>query len=141
MSDINAQHPESRPRRPAGYTSGHEFLADELRRVHFLVAAQVVRWRMMLAQHKPSTAHWGMLNVSEAEVDAFLGSRPPRPGEDPLETLPERDEPDAAQGHHDRLVRLALAQSAYVQRCLQLTLPAVRRDFRLARLRRLFGLD
>jgi ATPase family associated with various cellular activities (AAA) len=56
-----------------GYPTSREHLHDELRRVDWLIRAQVVRWRATLADTKPSEL-WGMAHVTEREVDAFLSS-------------------------------------------------------------------
>ncbi|HEY0382762.1 MAG TPA: ATP-binding protein [Candidatus Elarobacter sp.] len=55
------------------YRSGAEHLRDELARVDLLVRAQVVRWRMTLAETKPPE-HWGMLHVTDAEIAAYLAA-------------------------------------------------------------------
>ncbi len=57
----------------AGYTSTREHLLDELARIDQLVRAQVVRWRLTLAETKPEQL-WGMVHVTEHEVDAFMGA-------------------------------------------------------------------
>src|SRR5947209_18315973 len=54
-----------------GYGSTREHLHDELWRVDQLVRAQVVRWHLTLADTKPERL-WGMVHVTEREVDAFL---------------------------------------------------------------------
>lgn len=56
---------------PAGYSSTREHLLDELERIDQLVRAQVVRWRLTLAETKPEQL-WGMVHVTEREVDSFL---------------------------------------------------------------------
>src|SRR6266478_4593996 len=53
------------------YTSSGEHLRDELTRIDLLVRAQVVRWRLTLAAHKPEHL-WGMVHVTEAEIGAYL---------------------------------------------------------------------
>jgi hypothetical protein len=55
----------------AGYSGTHEHLRDELARVDQLIRAQAVRWRHTLAESKPEHL-WGMVHVTEREVDAFL---------------------------------------------------------------------
>jgi hypothetical protein len=58
---------------PAPYRDSDEHLWDELRRIDQLVRAQVVRWRATVAAAKPP-ALWGMLHVTDDEVDAYLRS-------------------------------------------------------------------
>jgi AAA+ superfamily predicted ATPase len=55
------------------YRGGSEHLRDELARVDLLVRAQVVRWRMTLAETK-APEHWGMLHVTDAEIAAYLAA-------------------------------------------------------------------
>lgn len=54
-----------------GYGSSEEHLWHTLERIDRLVRAQVVRWRANLAAHKPSS-WWGMLQVTDAEIDAVI---------------------------------------------------------------------
>ncbi len=56
---------------PAGYASTREHLLDELRRIDQLVRAQVLRWRLTLADTKPEQL-WGMAHVTDHEVQAFM---------------------------------------------------------------------
>lgn len=59
---------------PAGpYTSSDEHLWDELRRIDQYVRAQTLRWRVTLGASKPQSL-WGMLHVTDAEVEAYLQS-------------------------------------------------------------------
>lgn len=60
--------PANRP-----YDSSDEHLWDELSLIDQLVRAQTVFWRLMLGQHKPPHL-WGMLSVTEAEIDAYLAA-------------------------------------------------------------------
>lgn len=53
------------------YASSDEHLFEELRRVDLLIRAQTVRWRLTIAATKPEQL-WGMVHVSDAEVDAYL---------------------------------------------------------------------
>ena len=55
------------------YGSSQEHLWAELVRIDMLVRAQVIRWRYHIASVKPED-FWGMLRVTEAEVNAYLGS-------------------------------------------------------------------
>ncbi|MEA2465718.1 MAG: hypothetical protein QOJ98_3465, partial [Acidobacteriota bacterium] len=59
------------------YATGGAHLRDELARIDILVRAQVLRWRMTIAASKPEEL-WGMVHVSEAEVEQYLGA-PVRP--------------------------------------------------------------
>lgn len=64
---------------PAGpYASSDEHLWDELRRIDQLVRAQTVRWWLTIGAAKPERL-WGMVHVTDAEVQAYLGApfRPP----------------------------------------------------------------
>jgi hypothetical protein len=61
------------------YTSSHEHLSDELRRIDFLIRAQTVRWRMTIAASKPEQL-WGMVHVTDAEIEAYLQSEFVPPG-------------------------------------------------------------
>ncbi len=55
------------------YESSEQHLWDELRRVDYLVRAQTVRWRLTTGASKPQHL-WGMIHVTDAEVDAVLKS-------------------------------------------------------------------
>jgi AAA+ superfamily predicted ATPase len=62
------------PELPAGpYASSDEHLWDELRRIDQLVRAQTVRWRLTIGAGKPEHL-WGMVHVTDAEVEAYLQS-------------------------------------------------------------------
>ena len=55
------------------YGDSLEHLWDELARIDQLVRAQTVRWRLTVAATKP--AHlWGMVHVTDEEVQAYLDS-------------------------------------------------------------------
>lgn len=56
---------------PNPYASSMEHLRDELARVDLLVRAQVVRWRSTLGTLKVEQM-WGMLHVTDAEIDRYL---------------------------------------------------------------------
>lgn len=59
-------------RRPVGpYADTKEHLSEELERIDLLIRAETLRWRAMIAAHKPEHL-WGMLQVSDAEADAYL---------------------------------------------------------------------
>lgn len=55
------------------YRSSHEHLCDELARIDCLVRAQTHRWRLTIADHKPQHL-WGMIHVTDTEVQAYLDS-------------------------------------------------------------------
>lgn len=67
------------------YATSAAHLRDELARIDILVRAQVVRWRRTIAAAKPDQL-WGMVHVSDAEIDQYLGTDPGPPGRLP-ETL------------------------------------------------------
>jgi AAA+ superfamily predicted ATPase len=58
---------------PVAYSSSDEHLWDELRRIDLLVRAQTLRWRLTVGASKPDHL-WGMVHVTDAEVDAFLST-------------------------------------------------------------------
>ncbi|MBS1789196.1 MAG: ATP-binding protein [Acidobacteria bacterium] len=66
------------------YTCGEEHLWDELRRIDQLVRAQTLRWRLTIGESKPERL-WGMVHVTDAEVERFLQSDFLRPGDLPAE--------------------------------------------------------
>lgn len=61
------------------YETNAAHLRDELARVDVLVRAQVVRWRRTIAAAKPAGL-WGMMQVSDAEIEQYLGTDPGPPG-------------------------------------------------------------
>src|SRR6267378_1734732 len=61
------------------YLQNIDHIHDELTRIELLVRAQVVRWRMSSAGLGPER-DWGMVVVSQAEVDHFLKSPIETPG-------------------------------------------------------------
>lgn len=61
------------PKVPAEFESSEQHLRYELCYIDLLVRAQVCRWALMIAEHKPPDA-WGMFTVNPAEVEAFLDS-------------------------------------------------------------------
>lgn len=66
--------PAPPPEIPEGpYASSGEHLRDELARLDRLVRAHTVRWRSTLAAAKPSSL-WGMIHVTEQEVEDYLRS-------------------------------------------------------------------
>src|SRR5690348_16178898 len=75
---IEAQtHDEIAP--PEPYASSVEHLWEELRRIDLLVRAQTIRWRLTIAATKPEEL-WGMVHVTDAEVEAYLDTDFMSPG-------------------------------------------------------------
>ena len=74
MSDFNS------------YASSDEHLWEELRRIDLLVRAQTIRWRLTIAATKPEQL-WGMVHVTDAEVEAYLQSEFTPPGSLPGELV------------------------------------------------------
>lgn len=64
------------------YTDSAEHLAHVLAWADALVRAQTVRWRHMIAAHK-SESYWGMVHITQAEVDHYLDLAFTPPGEMP----------------------------------------------------------
>jgi SpoVK/Ycf46/Vps4 family AAA+-type ATPase len=59
---------------PLPYSTSAEHLSERFSRIDQLVRAQVVRWRLTIATTKPPNL-WGMVHVSDVEIDHFLGSQ------------------------------------------------------------------
>ncbi len=57
----------------SGYRSSDEHLWDELCRIEELVRAQTIRWRRTIGGAKPDHL-WGMVHVTDDEVDSYLRS-------------------------------------------------------------------
>lgn len=55
------------------YSNSFDHLQDELARVDLLVRAQIVRWRMTIAETK-APEFWGMLHVTDAEISRYLAA-------------------------------------------------------------------
>ena len=55
----------------SAYRNSGEHLRDELARVDLLIRAQTLRWRMTIGAHKPENL-WGMVHVTEAEIEHYL---------------------------------------------------------------------
>ncbi len=121
--------PETISTAEAPYATSDEHLWDELRRVEYLVRAQVVRWRRQIADQKPEHL-WGMVHVTHAEVDALLDA-PPHVPDEPLEAL------DPAL---DAFWQQAEEAATAIDRRLELTPTPIRQRLRLPRLCALFGL-
>jgi ATPase family associated with various cellular activities (AAA) len=56
---------------PAGYADSASHLRDHLERIDLLVKAQTVRWTATIGASKPEE-HWGMVHVTDAEMQVFL---------------------------------------------------------------------
>jgi AAA+ superfamily predicted ATPase len=109
------------------YAGSGRHLRDELARVDFLVRAQVVRWQMMIAAHKPEQL-WGMVHVTEAEIVHYLAAPAGAPDHVPDEVL------DVVQPFQTA----EIAATARIRRAVAETPPSV--DLRLERLCNAFGL-
>jgi AAA+ superfamily predicted ATPase len=66
------------------YTSSEEHLWYHFARIDQLIRAQTVRWRQTIGESKPPNL-WGMVHVTEAEIDGFLAAPYAPPGALPLE--------------------------------------------------------
>lgn len=55
----------------AEYSRSIDHVWNELARIDLLIRAQLVRWRALLGEDKPSE-EWGMINVNDAEVRRML---------------------------------------------------------------------
>ncbi len=55
----------------AEYASSEEYLWDHLRRIDCLIRAYVLRWLHTIGKDKPSST-WGMLQVSDGEINRYL---------------------------------------------------------------------
>jgi AAA+ superfamily predicted ATPase len=110
------------------YRSSEDHLWDELRRIDYLVRGQVARWRLMIAQVKPERL-WGMIHVTEAEVETYLHS---------VFTPPQ-----ALSYELDRALEPFRAMAAEIARRIAqscaMTSPGV--ELRLERLKKLFHLS
>jgi hypothetical protein len=56
-----------------GYQSSRDHLWHECERIDQLIRAQAVRWRKTIGASKPAE-FWGMVHVTDSEIDAFLQS-------------------------------------------------------------------
>lgn len=110
------------------YASSEEHLWDELRRVDQLVRAQTVRWWMTIASSKPNHL-WGMIHVTDAEIEAYLRA----PFLPPEQLSPEIEE--ALSPYWQMAAVLARAIQERRARTSAST------PLRLARLQTLFGLS
>jgi AAA+ superfamily predicted ATPase len=71
--NINRDAPQVELHAPQPYQTSAQHLNDELARVDLLVRAQVLRWRMTIGATKPDRM-WGMVHVTDAEIDTYLSS-------------------------------------------------------------------
>lgn len=105
-------------RAPEPYRTSAEHLRDELARVDLLVRAQVVRWRLTFGATKAQQM-WGMLHVTDAEIDRYLGATLAAPDQLPeslLEVLRHYWEAEAEVG---RRISVAL-EATPADLCLRL---------------------
>ncbi len=79
------------PATDKSYSDSNEHLCDELNRVDYLIRAQTLLWRYMLAEHKPDNL-WGMVHVTDSEIDNYLKTPFIPPGYIPKE-LQKHTEP------------------------------------------------
>ena len=110
------------------YKSSQEHLWDEIARLDLLLRAATIRWRATLAATKPPDS-WGMVNVSEAEVDNFLNSAFVPPGAPP---------PSLSGALEPLWSQAATAAEAIALRC-EATPDEV--ELRTRRIQQLFGLS
>jgi AAA+ superfamily predicted ATPase len=72
----------------SGYGNNQEHFMEELRRIDLLVRALTVRWRGTIGRYKPEQL-WGMVHVTDVEIEAYLNSRFVLLSEVPPEIEPE----------------------------------------------------
>lgn len=94
-------------RAPNPYRSSAEHLRDELARVDLLVRAQVVRWRQTFGASKAQQM-WGMLHVTDEEIDAYLNSAVAPPDRLPESLLKVLRQYWEAEAEVAALIRAAL---------------------------------
>lgn len=116
--------PKIKLRGPYGRSTEH--LHDELARIELLVKAQVIAWRQTEACAGPESS-WGMVLISEAEIDRYLNSQLRAPGELSDEAL------EQIRPWWDEAARLRFAIDRFCE-----SVPAP--ELRLTRLVRLFKL-
>ena len=93
------------------YESNEQHLWDELRRIDHLVRAQTLRWRLTVGASKPQHL-WGMIHVTDAEVDAFLSSDFVPPGKLPRELENVLQDSWRAASRLDAEIRRRVEQTA-----------------------------
>ena len=114
---------------PAGpYRNNDEHVWDELRRIDYLVRAQTVRWQWALGRNKPEHL-WGMVHVTEAEINTYLEAS----------FVPPHSIPDELQNLLEPYWRAAEKTAAAIQMRRAETPPEL--NLRLDRLQALFGLS
>lgn len=113
---------------PDAYASSEGHLADELRRMDTLVRAHTIRWRATLGASKPP-ALWGMVHISDAEVDAFLHAEFRPPGDLPTELETELED---VWGEAEELRRGIDERLAATHGNVSLRLPRLERLFSLS---------
>lgn len=119
--------PMAAPRPLTAYTSTAEHLWDELQRLDQLIRAQTLRWRLTIGESKPARL-WGMIHVTDAEIENYFNASFLPPGALPKELTRELEGYwRAAEGLTDH-IRLRLSQTASSN------------NLRLSRLQRLFKL-
>lgn len=94
-------------RAPAPYRNSAEHLDDELARVDLLVRAQVKRWRLTVGAAKAEQM-WGMLHVTDAEIDRYLGAAITPPGRLPESLLNDLRPYWQAEAEVGQLIRDAI---------------------------------
>lgn len=122
------------PAQPArllsGYRSSDEHLWDELCRIEELVRAQTIRWRRTIGGAKPDHL-WGMVHVTDDEVDSYLHSWCMLPADLPEEI--KQDMQPYWEASEQKAREIALRR--------MLTDPDVRAHLRLDQLTELFDLS
>ena len=121
------RRPRERPP-DAGYRTSDEHLHDELARIDYLVRAQAVRWLATIAEHKPERL-WGMLHVTDSEVQAYLES----------DFMPPPELPEEIEEALEPYWTAAAEKGDVIERRLAHTPPGV--PLRLRRLRELYDLS
>ena len=89
-----------------------QVLWADLARAEGLVRDGVARWRRLMAQSKVPE-HWGMIHVTEAEVDAYLNHEFRDPLDRDRGVLGRFDPPERLVGNGQRRHRLAELASAF----------------------------
>ena len=90
----------STPTSQGAYSDSQEHLWHALAWANALVRAQTVRWRQTIAASKPEQ-YWGMVHVTDAEVNAYLKAPFMRADELPESLI------QALQPHWDEAVEIA----------------------------------
>jgi SpoVK/Ycf46/Vps4 family AAA+-type ATPase len=129
MAQLHSAPPDSTLRLPPeAYAGNEEHLWDELRRIDQLIRAQTLRWRLTIGESKPSRL-WGMIHVTDAEVESYLESPFVPPGGLPEELEREMESYWRAAEEMADSIRARLDQATSHD------------DLRLVRLQRLFDLS